>query len=151
MPHPTPGHLLRTVSEQATTYAEARRMLIEQPISTPAIFSLAGLNADETCVIERTEHDAKVRDGAHVAANHWEAASWYGRPRGEDSPGRARLMSGITPSFDPKFPWLERPILNENTRLVLVADARLGQIVAQGFEKSGPATEPLELTWKIAA
>lgn len=151
MPHPTPGHLLRTVSEEARTFADARRMLIERPISTPAIFSIAGINPNETCVIERTEHEAKVRDGAHVAANHWEAAGWYGHPRGEDSPGRARLMSGIAPDFDPKFPWLERPILNDNTRLVMVADARRGQILAQGFEKTGPATEPLELTWQIAA
>ena len=60
-------------------------------------------------------------------------------------------MSGIAPDFDPKFPWLVGPILNENTRLVMVSDARLGQIVAQGFEKTWPATEPLELTWKIAA
>lgn len=151
MPHPTPGHLLRTVSEEAQTFAQARQMLIERPISTPAIFSLAGIDPGETTVIERTEHDAKVRDGAHVAANHWEAAGWYGHPRGQDSPGRARMMSGIAPDLDPRFPWLKSPILNDHTRLVMVADARLGQLVAQGYEKTGPATEPLELSWKIAA
>lgn len=151
MPHPTPGHLLRTVSEEAQTFADARRMLIERPISTPAIFSMAGINPGETVVIERTEHDAKVRDGAHVAANHWETSGWHGHPRGLDSPGRARMMSGIAPELDPRFPWLKSPILNDHTRLVMVADARQGHLIAQGFEKSAPATEPLDLTWKIAA
>lgn len=151
MPHPTPGHLLRQVTEDARTFSEARRMLIERPISTPAIFTVTGLEPSETAVIERTEHEAKVRDGAHVAANHWEAAGWYGHPRGHDSAGRARIMSGIAADLDPAFPWLKPPILNDHTRLVMVADARRGQMVAQGFEANGPATAPLQLTWKIAA
>ena len=151
MPHPTPGHLLRAVTEEAQTFAEARRMLIERPISTPGIFSLAGIAPGETCVIERTEHEAKVRDGAHVAANHWETAGWYGHPRGSDSPGRSRIMSAIVPDFDLRFPWLTAPILNDHTRLVMIADAREGRLIAQGHEKTGPATEPLDLTWKIAA
>lgn len=151
MPHPTPGHLLRAVSEEAHTFKEARRMLIERPISTPAIFSIAGIEPGETAVIERNEHDARVRDGMHVAANHWEAPGWYGHPRGHDSPGRARIMSGIAPDLDPRFPWLKSPILNDHTRLVMVADARAGRLVAQGYEKTGPATEPLDITWRIAA
>lgn len=151
MPHPTPGHLLRSVSEEAKTYAEARRMLMERPISTPAIFTLAGIGPNETAVIERTEHDARVRDGAQVAANHWEAAGWHGHPRGKQSAQRARMMSGIAPDFDPHFAWLKAPILNENTRLVMVADAHEGRLVAQGFEKSGPATEVLGLSWPMGA
>jgi hypothetical protein len=151
MPHPTPGHLLRTVSEEARSFNEARRMLSERPISTPAIFTLAGIEPGEGAVIERTETEAKVRNGTHVAANHWESAGWYGHARGNDSPGRARIMSGVAPDLDPRFPWLASPILNDHTRLVMVADARQGRLVAQGFEKTGPATEPLELTWKLAA
>ncbi len=147
MPHPTPGHLLRKVSEEAHSFSEARRMLTEMPISSSAIFSLAGIAAGETTVIERTETEARVRDGAQVAANHWESAGWLGRPRGVDSPGRARMMSGVATDLDPKFPWLAAPILNDHTRLVFVADARLGQVVAQGFETSGPATEPVAVTW----
>jgi hypothetical protein len=151
MPHPTPAHLLRTVSEEARTFHEAKRMLTERPISTPAIFSLAGLEPGETAIIERSEYEAKVRDGSHVSANHWEAAGWHGHPRGLDSPGRARMMSSVAPDLDPRFPWLQSPILNDHTRLVMVSDARLGRLVAQGYEKTGPATEPLELTWRLAA
>ena len=151
MPYPTPAHLLRTVAEEAQSFTEAKRILAERPISTPAIFSLAGIEPGETAVIERTERDARIRDGSHVAANHYETAGWTGHARGLDSPGRARLMSGIAPELDPRFPWLVRPILNDCTRLVMVADAKAGRLVAQGYEQNGPATEPLDLTWRLVA
>ena len=63
------------MSEEARNFSEARRLLIEQPIATPGIFTLAGIDPRETAVIERTEREARVRDGAQVAANHWEAAA----------------------------------------------------------------------------
>lgn len=149
MPHPTPAHLLRDVAEEAETFQDARRMLTERPISTPAIFSIAGLAPGETAIIERSERDARVRDGAHVAANHYESPGWGGHARGIDSGGRARLMSGLTPEFDTNFPWLVPPILNDHTRLVMVADASEGRMIAQGYERDGPATRPLDLTWVL--
>ena len=85
MPHQMPAHLLREVFETAASYDDARRMLIETPISTPAIFSLAGLNPNETTVIERIETEARVHDGSNVAANHWQSTGWSGHPRGSDS------------------------------------------------------------------
>ena len=151
MPHPTPGHLLRAVAEEAKSFDEAKQMLTERPMSTPAIFTVAGLSPKETVVIERTEIEARCRDGSQVAANHWEAAGWHGRARGVDSAGRARLMGSISPDFDKSFPWLVQPILNDHTRLVMVADAKQGRVIAQGYEKLGPATEPLDLTWRLAA
>jgi hypothetical protein len=147
MPHPTPAHLLRKVAEEATDFAEARRMLIEQPISTPAIFTLAGTEAAETAVIERTEREARARNGAHVAANHWETPGWHGHARGDKSSDRACIMKGVDTSFDAAFEWLTPPILNDNTRLAMVADAREGRIVARGYEKTGPATTALDMTW----
>ena len=151
MPHPTPAHLLREVVETAPTFDEAKAALSERPISTPTIFSIAGLDPNETAVIERTETEARVRTGSQVAANHWETAGWTGIARGGDSPGRARMMSGMAPDFDLPFPWLTSPILNPRTRLAMVADARLGRLVAQGFEAGAPATEALELTWRLGA
>lgn len=145
MPHPTPAHLLRSVFEDAADYAEARERLTHAPISTPAIFSLAGLRPSETVVIERTETDARVHEGASVAANHWEAAGWRGRPRGERSAERAAMMHGIVPDLAPDFSWLAAPVLNPATRIAMVADASEGRLVAQGFEAMRPATEPLEL------
>lgn len=148
MPHPTPAHLLREVSETADNFASAKRTLSEHPISTPAIFTIAGIAPEETAVIERSETEAHVVDGTEVAANHWQQAPWKGHARGQDSVGRARMMSTIAPEFDPAFPWLEAPILNGHTRLALVADAREGRLVARGYENMAPATEPLVLDWK---
>lgn len=144
MPHQTPGHLLRSVFETAASYADARRMLTEGQISTPAIFLLAGLAPGETVVIERTETEARVHAGINVAANHWQTPGWRGLPRGIDSPGRARRMAEVTAEFDASFPWLEHPILNKNTRLVMVADAAERRLLAQGYEATGPATAPLD-------
>lgn len=145
MPHQTPAHLLRAAFETARDFTEARHMLVHEPISTPAIYSIAGTRPSETAVIERTESEARVLDGPNVAANHWQSPLWNGRARGNDSPGRACRMAQISPALDPAFRWLAPPILNERTRLVMVADARLGRVVVQGFEADGAATQPLDL------
>lgn len=145
-PHPTPAHLLRRVFEEATSYADAKERLTSAPISSPCIFSLAGIGADETCVIERTETEAHVHHGQSSAANHWQAPGWTpGHNRGVDSVGRALRMQSIPAELDGTFPWLEAPILNDHTRLVMVADAAGGRLVAQGYEAEGPATDVLRL------
>lgn len=143
MPHGTPAHLLRAVFERAKTFEEARRMLIETPIASPAIFSLAGIAPQDTCVIERTEVAAQVHDGTGVAANNWQAAGWKGRPRGDDSAGRACQMASVELAFDDALPWLQAPILNQYTRLVAIADAKQGRLMAQGYEADGAATAVL--------
>ena len=146
MSHVTPAHLLREVFETATSFDEAKRMLAERPIASPAIFSLAGIRPSETAVIERTETEARLHEGVNTTANHWQTPGWTGHSRGSDSAGRARQMHSVSTALDPTFPWLTRPVLNWNTRLVMVADAREGRLVAQGYETTGPATLPLELT-----
>ena len=149
MPHPTPAHLLRRVAEEAGDFSEARRMLCDEAISTPAIFTLAGISPDETAVIERTEVSARVREERAVAANHWDGGGWPGQSRGEASLERAEIMRQTEAHLDPEFPWLTPPVLNENTRLVMVADAKAGHLIARGYEAAGPATETLELIWEV--
>lgn len=146
MPYQTPAHLLRSVFEQAATFEEARDRLINEPVSTPTIFSLAGTKSSETVVIERKEREARVHDGDNAAANHWQAPGWHGYPRGEKSAERAWLMHTVVPEFECDFPWLERPILNRMTRLAVVADAAQGRIIARGYEAMEPATACLDLT-----
>ncbi len=145
MPHPTPSHLLRHVFERAPDFETAKQQLTKTPISTPAIFLLAGVEGNETVIIERTENDAHVLKGAGVAANHWQAPGWKGRPRGRDSAGRAAKMHPVRIDFDPDFRWAKPPILNERTRLIMIADAAQGRLLAQGFEASKPATNVLDL------
>jgi hypothetical protein len=146
MPHPTPAHLLRTVFDEAATFEDAVALLTKAPISTPAIFSIAGIVARETAVIERNETEARVHQGEQIAANHWQAHGWAGHPRGGDSAGRAAMMAGIQADLDTDFRWLRAPVLNERTRIAMVADARSGALIAQGFEDHTPATRLLTLT-----
>jgi hypothetical protein len=146
MPHETPAGLLRRVFETAPAFAEATRLLVQSPIAAPAIYSVAGVGAGETAVIERCERAAFHHDGPATAANHWQARGWQGSARGLDSAGRARLMGGAQPEFDPAFPWLAAPVLNRRTRLVMMAEARTGRLMAQGYETAGPATRVLEMT-----
>lgn len=141
----TPSHVLRHVFETAPDFDSAKRMLIKTPISTPAIYLLAGCTPDETAVIERRETEAHVIEGDSVAANHWQAPNWRGRPRGRDSAGRAAQMHRSTINLDPAFAWVKPPILNDRTRLVMEADAALGVVVARGFEGPQPATQPLKI------
>jgi hypothetical protein len=146
----TPAHLLRDVSEKARTYEEAKALLLKTPLSTPGIYTIGGTKPGELAVIERLEHDARLREGPHVAANHWEAAGWQGHARGVDSPGRARMMHTIVPRFGQDFSWLEPPVLNDRTRLAAVMDAAQGRLEARGYEAGKPATELLSLMWRIS-
>jgi hypothetical protein len=145
MPHPTPAHVLRSVCDETETYGAAVRRLQTEPISTPAIFSIAGLSAGETAVIERSETEARVHLGAQVAANHWRAEGWTGHARGVDSAGRAASMQGVAPDLDTDFGWLRAPVLNPRTRLAMVADAGEGRLATLGFENGLPATLRLDL------
>lgn len=145
-------HVLRSVMETARTYGEARRMMIETPVAAPVTFALAGIAPHEACIIERSERDACVIEGPACVTNHWRGLDHGAHARGIDSEGRLEAMEhagGI--ELDAAFPWLRPPVLNELTRLAMVADAARGQLIAQGFEEGVPATRPLELSNEVAA
>ncbi len=140
------AHVLRSVMEAARTYEEARRMMIETPVAAPVTFSLAGIAPHEACIIERTERRAHVIEGPACVTNHWQGLDHGAHSRGIDSEGRLEAMQragGI--EMDAAFPWLKPPVLNDLTRLAMVADAAEGRLVVQGFEEGVPATRPLEL------
>lgn len=141
----TPAHLLRHVFETAETFAEARRMLVETPIALPTIYTLSGLSPEEACIIERLEDDAHVISGPASAANDWQATHWRGRGRGEENSERAIAMSEHSRDLHEDFLWLKSPVLNERTRVALMADAARGDLIVQGFESDGPATQVLRL------
>ncbi len=145
MPYQTSAHLLRKVCEQAETYDEAKSMLESENIAAPAIYSLAGLEPNELCVIERIEESCEVHTGACVAANHWSTNAWTGHHRGLNSPGRSQMMSEVVADFDAEFSWLKSPVLNERTRLAMVADAAKGRVMVRGYENNQAATQTLDL------
>ena len=145
-------HLLRRVMDGARSYEEARDMLVRTPIAAPATFSLAGTRPDEACVVERNEERAYLIAGPTCVTNHWHGLDHGGHPRGIDSVGRLAQMRTVGPvELDPAFPWLVEPVLNQQTRMAMVADAGLGRLVAQGFEHGRPATSPLTLSMPTVA
>ncbi|MGH1353024.1 MAG: hypothetical protein ACRBBN_19790 [Methyloligellaceae bacterium] len=140
-----PSHLLRFVFENARNYEEAKHILTVTPVATSAIFIISGLTPDEACVIERRPEQSHILEGPNAAANSWQKLEWTGNSRGEDNENRASMMDKQLCCLEQDFSWLQAPVLNERTRLALIADASTGEIMAQGFEADGPATEILRL------
>jgi hypothetical protein len=145
-PHMQPIHLLRRAFEQAPDFAAARHMIESTPICTPAIYTLAGLQPSEVCVIERRETSARVLLKSPSTANEWQTPEWQpGHHSAFENASRLATMQTVAGSLD--LNWLHWPILNNETRLALAADATQGRLIAQGFEADGPATRPLELSF----
>jgi hypothetical protein len=56
------------------------------------------------------------------------------------------MMHRIDTDLDTDFGWLTTPVLNPRTRLAMVADAKAGRLVAQGYEAARPATRRFDMT-----
>lgn len=139
-----PAHLLRKVFEECRTYDEARRLLSEAPLCLPVFFTLSGTTPAEGCVIERTEDRCVIHSCPAAIANHWLAMHEGGTPRGHDSIGRHHRMCTVMTAPQGDFAWLQPPLLNPDTRLVLYANAAGGALRLQGWERHGPATAVFE-------
>ena len=135
-----PIHLLRRVCDTCRTYADAKAALVETALCLPAFFTLSGVTPDQGCVIERLEDRAAVREAPTSVANHWMAFDVLDRPRGEDSVGRWQMMEQAREGAAADFSWLVPPILNETTRVAVIANAAQCFLMVQGFEADGPAT-----------
>ena len=131
-----PSHLLRQVFETCRSYGEAKEMLARTPLCIPAIFALAGTSAGECCVIERMEEKAAVHEGAGVAgvaaANHWITPRFHGRPRPWKSRQRRAAMLEFLKAGGGGA-WLQTPILNRNTCLMVEMNAASGCLLVQGM------------------
>jgi hypothetical protein len=141
-----PDHLLRLVFDTAPSFAEAARLLRQTPVCMPAIFTLAGPRAGEALVIERTRHEA-FEPGVATAANHWAATPGpLGRARNKSSHARRAMMSGLHGvGHDWSLDWLRPPILQDDTRVAVIANPCNGRLMVQGWEKTGAATKVLDL------
>lgn len=135
-----PTHLLRQVFDTCATYDEAKQMLSETPLAIPAFFTLSGTAPDQSCLIEREEDDFSVHESPTACANHWIAKDIPGHYRGIDSPGRLNLMNETRDSTDDGFDWVTDPILNETTRVAVVANALTGKLLVRGYERDGVVT-----------
>lgn len=138
-----PAHLLRQVFETAPDYDTARRMLCETSLAVPAIFILAGIRAEEGCVIERTETDFVLRpmqDTRVCAANHFVGREQGWRARPIDSAGRLACAARLGDTQD-DFAWFTPPIANVNSRLAMNACAASGALSVIGTSGAAPVTE----------
>lgn len=141
-----PAHLLRRVFERCADFAAARATLAETPVCAPAIFTLSGAGGSESCVIERRHDGTAVHDGPVAAANHWLAGAACHTPRGSSSRERQALMRARVEEAHEApgdLAWLAPPLLNEDTRLAMTANAACGRLVAQAWERDGVATATL--------
>ncbi|MEQ9489223.1 MAG: carcinine hydrolase/isopenicillin-N N-acyltransferase family protein [Alphaproteobacteria bacterium] len=144
-----PAHLVRRVADSAATFEDAVDMLSRTEIALPVIFSVAGMTAEASIVLERTQTGCSARRGMASAANHWAAFTMPQRDRGHHSQRRQDDMQAYLNNADAdphSLAWLKPPILNADTRLATVMDLAAGKLTVQGLEADGPATRILHLT-----
>ncbi|TBW37049.1 hypothetical protein EYW49_12940 [Siculibacillus lacustris] len=136
-----PSHLLRLVFDRCASFDDAVSLLRTMPICIPTIFTVAGARPGEAITIERTQNRAHVC-AEPAAANHWASPDGpTGRPRNRSSrQRRADMLALARRPPDWSMKWLAAPILHDETRLSVMANAASGRLIAQGFEATGPAT-----------
>ncbi len=141
-----PSHLLRQVFDKCRDFDDALATIRRTRLCIPAIFTLAGPLAGQTVVVERTA-TRSFQPAEPVAANHWASKPGpAGRPRHPSSPARRTAMCGLLASLPGwSLDWLEPPMLQADTRLVLMANPATGRMLLQGWERSGPATTVLRV------
>jgi hypothetical protein len=156
-----PDHLLREVCETSRNFADARRRLERTPIARPAIFTLAGCEPGERCVIERTEDGFATRTDNTSAANDWWQSTW---------PWEARVSSAVilTRTYDEAaansrlrretlaawrsslalagFAWVTPPVLNPFTRMAVEMCPANGTLRVAGYEMETTSALPRQVT-----
>ncbi|BDV40210.1 hypothetical protein [Methylocystis bryophila] len=149
-----PDHLLRYAFETCETFEDAIRLLSQEPLARPAIFTLAGVAPEEIAVVERTEREAHVMRGPVIVANDWQTPrrGWKGRMGPQNNEDRRRSIAA-TRSDAERFSWVIPPVLNPTTRLAVEMSASAGgKLVARGYETacwrnvSKPATRDFDLS-----
>ncbi|HEX2552589.1 MAG TPA: hypothetical protein VHL98_02735 [Microvirga sp.] len=155
------AHLLRHVFDTCRDFEEAVAVLSATPVAKPVLFSLAGAEAGQACLIERTETEARVHRGRCAIANDWHPdgparpGRWLARGsllRGHDDSSRRRNALQGHEAAEP-FDWLREPVLNGLTRLAVEACPATGALGVIGFEpaskrmqSAAPATACLSMS-----
>lgn len=161
-----PDQLLRQVFETCRNYGEAKTVLERMPIARPVLYTLAGCQTGESCVIERTETTARVYDGANGAANDWleRRDGWEARVGSDEvftrstdeaaqrSHNRRTSLSQWSGDFErDSFGWVAEPVLNKYTRLAVEMCPAQGFLRVVGYERvhgqeiAAPVTLPCEI------
>jgi hypothetical protein len=158
--HLPPDQLLREVFETAPDFASARERLERTPIARAVIYTLAGCQAGECCVIERTIDGFHTRTEDTGAANDWlvRRAGWEGRigadvmftcshdEAGVNSRERHRALTSWEAPFVGTFDWVVTPVLNRYTRLAVETCPARGLLRVVGYESVPGAELPQPVT-----
>ena len=158
-----PGaHLLRQAFERAPDYGTALDMLTDESVSLamPALFTLAGTEPDQGCVVEafgrvrRVHRVAGAENGALGVANQWLSADLAGKPRNravgtgpamtaeENNRARRKMVAKLQREAFRGAADLNEPVLNSHTVMVVVANARRGEMMVEGLEAAAGSVIP---------
>lgn len=146
-------HLLRRAFEKARDFAAALDILSDQrvDIAMPAIFAVAGTEPDECCVVEalgsrRRLHRAASAGRACGVANQWLSPDLEGRPRNQsvttgapttpeaNNAARAQMIGALQQGGFAGAADLQEPVLNSHTVMVVVANARRGEMTVEALD-----------------
>jgi hypothetical protein len=155
-----PNQLLRRVFETCADFAAAKHMLETTPVARPVIYTLAGCQLGERCVIERTETAHLTRMEETSAANDWliRRDRWEARVGGDqlftagptevggNSKLRREAIAGWTAPFGNGFEWVQVPVLNPFTRIAVEMCPADGVLRVAGYEKFPEHEMPVRVT-----
>lgn len=159
--HMPPDQLLRRVFEACGSYAEARHMLETEPVARPVIYTLAGCEPGERCLIERTEEGFVTHADDTCAANDWlvRHPSWEARivstrlfSRSVDevcerSRARRDTLAGFAGRLSRDgFAWVTAPVLNPFTRIAVAMCPARGLLRVAGYEVVVEGALPEQVT-----
>lgn len=156
------SHLLRRVFEDAPDYRSAVAMLSDPSVALamPALFVLAGTEADQGCVVEglgRERRVHRIADADPLAlgiANQWLSPDLRGSARNEAVPtglrvpaetnNRARQATivGLQKRASVGAEDLPEPVLNSLTVMVVAANARRGEMTVEALDRAGESIIP---------
>lgn len=147
--HIPAAFLLRKVFEECADYRQAVEVLSSTPVCSPAIFTVAGINEGEHCVIERLPEQAIVREGLTekfvCTTNHWNNGQWKAHDGFTQTRLRHKELLAGLPGYQGDFDWLKGAVLNWRTKLAFEANARTGTMKLVGVEGSRFVTQILTI------
>jgi hypothetical protein len=159
--HIPPDQLLRQVLETCATYEEAKARLEATLAARPVIYTLAGCQPGERCVIERTEERFTTRTENTGAANDWlePVEPWEARVANEllfncdylGARANSRTRREALAAWDGapgqgSFAWVAPPVLNPCTRIAAEMCAARGVMRLVGYEQVESFDQPQPVT-----
>jgi len=148
------AHLLRRTFEEAADFAAAIAMLADESVAVamPAIFTVAGIAPEECCIVEAWGYKRRIHRMAAGApqvlgvANQWLSPDLRGRarnravgtgapttPEANNAARRAMICRLQEGAFEGAHD-LPEPCLNSDTVMVVIANARRGELVVEALD-----------------